>query len=69
MKIGNRNTKLQKIAEHLGGTIKRIGQTRYRGGRLVALEGPNGKKAIANYKTVFSRGKPVGSNLAGWVAL
>lgn len=66
MKRPNNLSKMQEVAKFLGGTFKKIGQSRYRGGRLVALEGSNGKTAFANFKTIFQKGKPVGAKIVGW---
>jgi hypothetical protein len=66
MKSRNNIDKLREVARFLGGAFHKIGQSRYPGGRLVALEGRNGRKAFANFQTIFIRGKPVGSRLVGW---
>ncbi len=70
MRESRRNVnKLAEAGRFLGGAFKKVGQSRYPGGRLVALEGRNGKQAIANFKTIFLRGKPVGSRMIGWASV
>lgn len=61
--------KLAEAGRFLGGAFKKVGSSRYPGGRLVALEGRNGKHVIANFKTIFLRGKPVGSRMIGWASV
>lgn len=59
---------LGQVARFLGGAFHKIGSSRYRGGALVALEGKNGKKAFANFQTIWQKGKPVGARVVGWSA-
>lgn len=61
--------KLAEAARFLGGAFRKVGSSRYPGGRLVALEGRNGRHVIANFKTIFLRGKPVGSRMVGWASV
>ena len=66
-KSGSRNV-LAEISTYLGGAFRKTGECRYPGGRLVSLEA--GKKSvIANFKTIFRKGKPMGSRIEGWVAV
>lgn len=57
---------LGEIARFLGGSIRKVGQSRYRGGRSLVFEGPKGARAYAHFKTVFLRGKPIGSRIVAW---
>ena len=61
--------KLAEAVRFLGGAFRKVGSSRYPGGRLVALEGRNGRHVIANFKTIFLRGKPVGSRMVGWASV
>ncbi|MFY9328168.1 MAG: hypothetical protein WAO76_09145 [Georgfuchsia sp.] len=67
-KSANRKNALAEISNYLGGAFRKTGERRYPGGRLVSLEA--GKKSvIANFKTIFRKGKPTGSRIEGWVAV
>jgi hypothetical protein len=57
---------LDQVTRFLGGAFHKIGSSRCRGGRLVALEGKNGKKAFAHFRTIWQKGKPVGARMVGW---